>query len=333
MSAERSSQAAGAATAATAATAALPRRKAAVNVDIDGLYLYDRVHGRSGGAGNSSGFRPAEHDPRAWTRGVARFLDLFDRTSVRATFFVVAQDLAHPDVRAVLDEICAAGHEVGNHAFSHPYDLSRWPLAAAILELERARSTLEQHTGRAVVGFRAPGYVLSDALVEAVAATGHGYDSSRFPCPPYQAAKALAIGLYRLVGRRSGSIPESPAIWFGPSAPHRVATPAGPLVELPIGVVPGLRMPFIGTSAIALGEAGWLAQRPLLDRAAWLNFELHAIDLCDVDRDGLPESLRVQPDQRTPLSRKWPLLVQILESLRRTHDIRTLAEWAALPIA
>lgn len=313
-----------------AATATRGLRRAAVNVDVDGLYLYDRIHGHAGSSGNAAGFDPARHDPAAWTRGVARFLDLFDRTDVRGTFFVVAQDLDHPDAAAVFREIVAAGHEIGNHSFTHPYDLSRQPKAAIVEELRAARERLEQQAGVAVVGFRAPGYVLSDALLDAIAETGHRYDSSRFPCPPYQAAKAAVIGLYRALGRPSGSVPESPAVWLGRRTPYLMRTPGGhDLVELPIGTLPGLRMPFIGTSLIALGEPGWQATRAAFAAADWMHLECHAIDLCDVDRDALPDRLRAQPDQRVPLERKWPLFVRALESMRRSHDVRTLAEFAA----
>ena len=305
------------------------RRAAAVNVDIDGLYLYERIHGVAGGAGNASGFDAASHDPRAWTRGVARFLDLFDRTGVRATFFAVTQDLANPDVRVIFREIVAAGHEIGNHSLTHPYDLSRQSSAEMRAELSTARQRLEDLSGARVVGFRAPGYVLSPALLDAIAETGHVYDSSRFPCPPYQAAKALAISAYRLGGKPSGSIAEGPGVWFGSSAPHAVKVRSGSLVELPVAVLPGVRLPFIGTSLIAFGEAGWLATKPLLGHAPWVNFECHAVDLCDIAADDLPPIFRKQPDQRVPLARKWPLFVRALESLRRTHEVRTLAEWAA----
>lgn len=303
-------------------------RRAAVNVDVDSLYLYDRIHGHAGGSGNADGFDPARADATIWTRGVPRFLDLFDRVGVPATFFVVAQDLAHPEVKAVLRECVAAGHEIGNHSLTHPYDLSRLSPADMRRELGDARARLEDFCGVAVTGFRAPGYVLSDALLRAVADTGHIYDSSRFPCPPYQLAKAAAIGWYRLRGRPSGSIPEAPARWVAGLQPELLRLEGGKaLLEFPVGVVPGLRMPFIGTSVIALGRPGYLAMSPWLKRARWLNFELHGIDLTDHQGDGMPARLRVQPDQRVPLRHKWPLLLRVMEDLARQHRVRTLAEW------
>ncbi len=304
-------------------------RHAAVNVDVDGLYLYDRIHGHSGGSGNADGFDPATADPTAWTRGVVRFLDLFDRCAVKGTFFVVAQDLAHPDVRAVLAECVRAGHEIGNHSLTHPYNLSRLSDIEIATEVGDARKRLQDATGQAIIGFRAPGYVLSPALLDGIAKTGHVYDSSRFPCPPYQAAKAGIIGLYRVMGRPSGSIPESPTVWLGARRPYVEETPSGRRVlELPIGVLPGVRMPFIGTSLIALGEIGWQLSRPFLAQSRWVNFESHAIDLTDHEGDRIPARLRTQPDQRVPLSRKWPLFVRAVESLARTHEVRTLADWA-----
>ncbi len=306
------------------------QRRAAVNVDVDGLYLYDRIHGHSGGSGNSDDFDPATADPTIWTRGVPRMLDLFDRVGIRATFFVVAQDLAHPDACAVLRECVAAGHEIGNHSLTHPYDLSRKTAAEMTVEVADARARLEDFCGVPVVGFRAPGYVTSEALLEAVVASGHIYDSSRFPCPAYQAAKTAFISWYRLRGRPSGSIAEPPSVWLGPTEPHVQRLPSGrALLELPIGVVPGLRLPFIGTSVIAGGRAFQLVVAPLLARASWLNFELHAIDLLDHRDDQLPPRFLAQPDQRVPLARKWPLMLRVLEAMIESHEVATLADWTS----
>jgi hypothetical protein len=306
------------------------RPRAAVNVDIDGLYLYDRIHGHAGGSGNAVGFDPATHDPTVWTRGIPRFLDAFGQAGIQATFFVVAQDLAHADVRAVLKDCVAAGHEIGSHSFTHPYNLSRLPPDAMGEELVRARHTLQDATGQAVLGFRAPGYVLSDALRTAIADAGHTWDSSRFPCPPYQLAKATFIQAYRLLGRPSGSLIEPVGVWVGPRKPYRDRLPDGrTLVELPVGVLPGMRVPFIGTSVLMWGEAGRKVLAPVIARSDWMNFECHAIDLTDHAGDGIPDRLKTQPDQRVPLAKKGPLFQKVLSDLAHTHDVRTLGAWAA----
>jgi len=310
--------------------AADDRPRAAINVDVDGLYLYDRVHGVAASAGNAPGFRADAHDPKAWTIGVVRFLDLFRRAGVRATLFTVAQDLDRADVRAVIADAVRAGHEIGNHSASHPYDLSRLPARALQAEVGDARKRLQDATGQPVAGFRAPGYVLSPPLLEAIADAGHGYDSSRFPCPSYQAAKAAAIAAYRAGGRPSGSIAEPTSVWFGAREPYLERLASGrTLVELPIGTLPWTRLPMIGTAAV-VGGAAWRALAgPVAARTRWVNFELHAIDVLDHAVDDLPATLLRQPDQRVPLARKWPLLLRWFEDLAASHDVRPLADWAA----
>ena len=46
-----------------------------------------------------------------------RLLDVLDRHRARATFFMVGERAArHPDL---VRRVAAAGHEIGNHSFSH----------------------------------------------------------------------------------------------------------------------------------------------------------------------------------------------------------------------
>lgn len=304
-------------------------RRAAVNVDVDGLYLYDRIHGYAGTAGNPPDFDAASADPRAWTVGVPRFLELFARAGVRATFFTVAQDLSHPEVRAVLADVVAAGHEIASHSLTHPYDLSRLPPGRMHDELQIARDRLQQATGQTISGFRAPGYVLSDALREAIVEVGHSYDSSRFPCPAYQAAKTGAIGLYAAQGRPSGSLPERPEVWVGPRKPYVDRLDSGrALLELPIGTLPGVRWPLIGTALVLGGDLGRLALQPIVAQVDWVNFECHAVDLMDLHGDHLPGRLASQPDLKVPLKSKWPILLKFIEGLRRSHEVQSLGQWA-----
>ena len=83
-----------------------------------------------------------------------------------------------------------------------------------------ARTTvLQALTGARPVGFRAPGYTLSPALIEAVTARGYRYDSSLLPSPPYYAAKAAVIGALAVLGRTSRSILGAVGQLFRPRGP------------------------------------------------------------------------------------------------------------------
>jgi peptidoglycan/xylan/chitin deacetylase (PgdA/CDA1 family) len=82
-----------------------------------------------------------------------RLLEILDRHRARATFFQCGANVDRlPDVaRAVL----AAGHEIGNHSYSHPYFHLRAPGFIAA-ELERAQRSIGEATGVAPVLMRAP---------------------------------------------------------------------------------------------------------------------------------------------------------------------------------
>jgi peptidoglycan/xylan/chitin deacetylase (PgdA/CDA1 family) len=107
--------------------------------------------------------------------GIYRILELLDRESVPATFFVPGHTIdAYPDA---CREIHARGHEIAHHGYLHerPVDLSP-PQERRVLE--RGIDVIEQLTGSPPVGYRAPGWELSDHTVELLLEHGFEYESS-----------------------------------------------------------------------------------------------------------------------------------------------------------
>jgi peptidoglycan/xylan/chitin deacetylase (PgdA/CDA1 family) len=90
------------------------------------------------------------------------------------------------------------GHEIGNHSFSHAYDLSRKHTDAIEADIVNGMDAISKITGAKPAGFRAPGYTINDRVYLLLAKHGVLYDSSVFPCPWYYAAKAAALGWYWL---------------------------------------------------------------------------------------------------------------------------------------
>jgi hypothetical protein len=254
---------------------------------------------------------------------VPRYLELFARHDVRATFFVVGADLASQAARALVRDIVAAGHEVGNHSHTHPYDLARLPAARVAEEIRRAHDEISSAAARNVIGFRAPGYDVSAVMLEEIARLGYLYDSSIFPAPGYYAAKAMVMAALRVAGRSSGAVMTNPRALIAPADPYR-PSPAAPwrrgqatVVELPIAVTPRLRIPAIGTNLLlapARLRAHWVRR---MRGRPFFNFELHGIDLCDADLDGLPSELVArQPDLRATLDVKREALAATLAQVK-----------------
>lgn len=114
-----------------------------------------------------------------------RALDLMDRVGARATFFVLGWVAERrPDL---VREIDRRGHEIGSHSYWHRlvHTLSRGEFAA---DLRRSVDVLAAITGKAVRGYRAPSFSVTEAtpwVFEELAAAGLDYDSSVLPMSRY----------------------------------------------------------------------------------------------------------------------------------------------------
>lgn len=303
-------------------------RIAAVSVDLDGIDCYWRIHALPGEP--APGVREV-----ILRRCLPRFAELFARAGIRATLFVVGGDLGRDALgRASLAALAAEGHELANHTQSHFYDLVRRPRTEIALEIDRTHEAIAECAGAPPVGFRAPGYEISAAVMDLLCARAYRYDSSAFPSLPYYAAKATVMAAMKLLRRPSGSHLGSPRVLSAPGSPYRpsasnpYARGGLPIWELPMAVSPFLRWPVIGTSIVTAPE--WLRRRMVASalQRPFFNLELHGIDLADAEADELPAALVArQPDLRRSLREKTAALSATLEQARAAgFGFGTLAE-------
>jgi hypothetical protein len=304
-------------------------RLLAVSVDLDEIDCYAAIHGLRAPAGESL--------HAVYDRAVARYERWFDALGVRATFFAIGRDLARAEAAAAIARLHREGHEIGNHSFDHRYDFSRRSGEQQRDDVARGRDAIASVTGAPPVGFRAPGYLVNDRVFEQLGALGVEYDSSVFACPGYYLAKSAALSAIALRGRRSHSIFGDPRVLTAPADPYHVGKPyytrGDGLLELPIAVTSNAtgRLPFIGTSVALAGERGaaWLA-RKMIGRPL-VNLELHGIDLCDADDDGLRWLAPHQRDLQKPLEARRRALEVAVTTLREAGYVAvTLAEAAKL---
>ncbi|MEZ5143891.1 MAG: DUF3473 domain-containing protein [Acidimicrobiales bacterium] len=166
--------------------------------------------------------RPVPTWPARYPDQMRRWLDHCDERGIRATVFVVGA-VAHRSPELVV-EIARRGHEIGLHNFDH------WALFSCRPEsfgprVAAERVWLEELTGTAVVGFRAPAGTLVPSTVwatEALLEAGFTYSASALPAQTY------GVGF--------PGCPSTPFRW-----------PSG-LAELPCPVVAagGVGLPFLG---------------------------------------------------------------------------------------
>ncbi len=118
------------------------------------------VRGRSAAVfGPSIWHGPRHHPTLALTfddgpsETTPQILDILAQYHAPATFFQCGANVAR--LPQIARAVAAAGHEIGNHTYTHPYLFLRSP-AAIERELRRAQQAIEIHTGTRPVWFRAP---------------------------------------------------------------------------------------------------------------------------------------------------------------------------------
>jgi polysaccharide deacetylase family protein (PEP-CTERM system associated) len=164
-----------------------------------------------------------------------RILDLFDECGVKGTFFTLGWVAEH--FPAVVREIVRRGHEAACHSYWHRlvYKLSPQEFRE---DTRRAKSLIEDASGVAVYGYRAPSFSVvtkSFWALGILAELGFRYDSSMFP---------IQHDVY--------GIPD------GPRFPFRVDTEAGPLAEFPMTTFRPTGFRWMGDRNFPIGGGGYL---------------------------------------------------------------------------
>jgi polysaccharide deacetylase family protein (PEP-CTERM system associated) len=120
------------------------------------------------------------HAPRV-EANCDRILALFGDAGVKATFFTLGWVAKrHP---AMMRRIADQGHEIASHGWDHArvFTLGAKAFAADLL---RAKDAIEQASGKAVTGYRAPSFSIDQRTpwaFEVLAEQGYAYSSSVAP--------------------------------------------------------------------------------------------------------------------------------------------------------
>ncbi len=140
---------------------------AAININFDSL-------------SEAYGFPRKYNDP-SFTRIANRFLEIADKFGFNYSIYVIGKDLEKESNRAEVKRWFDAGHEIGNHSWSHPLNLGSLPRATILDEVRRSHVAIEETIGEPPRGFIAPGWSTSRALKDVLLALDYEYDTSDFP--------------------------------------------------------------------------------------------------------------------------------------------------------
>jgi hypothetical protein len=306
---------------------------ASLSLDLDNLWSYMKTHGDLGW----------ESFPSYLPTVVPRLLDFFEQRHLRLTFFVVGQDIAEVRNRDAVRAIAEAGHEIGNHSFSHEPWLHLQPETHIEDEITRTEELLVSIAKTRPVGFRGPGYSFSATTMHVLKRRGYLYDASLLPTW----IGPLARSYYFLTSNLDGDQLEQRRALFGcfrdciqPLNAHQLGPELGDLLEIPVTTMPLFRVPI---------HASYVLYLATFSRKLALSYFRFAVSLCrltgvrpslllhppDFMSSGEAPDLAFFPAMRLPTWTKAELLTEIMDIYCDSFSVLTLKEYAeqVAPIA
>lgn len=308
--------------------------QAAITSDIDTLAsIY-----KGKGCRRVGGYTYAEL--RMGLENFSRFLESY---RIKATLFMVGNDFRQEANHGAIRSVASAGHEIANHTLTHAQGF-RWlspeEKAKEITGMERL---CHEVTGVRPIGFRSPGWNIGDDAIPILERLGYRYDSSVHPTCLMPVLKFLHWRTHR---RASSAERTTLGQWnymFAPLGPYRASTSGlarrgdSGLVELPLTVVPFLRLPFWATFTLATGFEFFRASYRLLKTTgAAFQYQFHLSDFVDYSHSDLADQVPVDGQGvyvpralRVPLGAKLTLFRRMMDLMAEDCRFVTLAQWAA----
>ncbi len=307
--------------------------RAAISSDIDTLASIYKGFGCR---------RPAGYTYAELRMGLENFDRFLEPYGIRATLFMVGNDFKQPSNHAAIRAMAARGHEIANHTMTHPQGFRQLTPEEKEAEIAGMEEICEQVTGSRPKGFRSPGWNINDEALPILRSRDYLYDSSVFPSSLMPLFKAAHW--YTMRSRRGGER-TTMGDWkymLAPTVPYRTGASClsrpgeGGVMEIPITMCPGLRLPFFATFLLLTGLAAF---RTMYEALRFLkrpiHFQFHLSDFVDYTSGDLADEvppagngLYVPLALQMPLKKKMDLFRPVLDMIAADYSFCTLREWS-----
>ena len=304
----------------------------AISSDIDTLHSLYKGHGLR---------RPA-YSYAEMRIGLENFTRVLDRYGAKATLFMVGHDFLQPANVDAIRTVADQGHEIANHSMHHPQGFRYLMPSEMEAEIAGMEDACLSVTGRRPIGFRSPGWNIGDQAAAILKRRGYLYDSSIHPTSLMPLFKFLHWWNTRSRSGGDRTAMGQLNYMFSPRHPYRSSIASlgsrggDGIVELPVTVVPVVRLPFWATFLMASGLGAFRASlRALVATRTPVQFQFHLSDFVDFnDReftDQVPragDGVYVPQAMWTPLDTKRELFTRALDLLAEHYEFITLERWA-----
>ena len=231
-----------------------------------------------------------------------RFLALAAQNNFKFTIFIVGKDLENPEVAARVKSWSEAGHEIGNHSYTHNPNLGSLPREQMEYEVMKSHELITKYTGKEPRGFISPSWSTSGDLIDILIKNNYLYDTSIFPSY-FQYLILLKLKLMSR-GKNKNFHPnfaerrDKKAFWLAPTKPYFIRPESlikkqtDGLLMMPLPTATPLRIPCWHTMYFAFGKklANWVLKQTLRENN-YFYYLMHPRDLANYNED-IPENLK-----------------------------------------
>jgi hypothetical protein len=273
--------------------------------------------------------------------GLENFSEFLRPYGARATLFMVGNDFKIEKNHASIRDVAADGHEIANHTTSHAQGFRHLSPEEKKQEIMDMDELCRAVAGVKPIGFRSPGWNISDDAIPVLQEAGYHYDSSVFPTSLSPALKLMHWYTSRSRGSMERSTLGQSEYVFAPIVPYRTRSDSflrrgnDGILEFPVTVTPLLRIPFFATFLLSSGFGVFKQSYLALKNAGRpVQFQFHLSDFVDY---GHPELLDQVPEDgkgyyvpkalRMPLAERLAIFRRVMDTLAEDYCFSTLSEW------
>jgi hypothetical protein len=189
-----------------------------------------------------------QYETFSQTGALERLSDIVRRHELKLTVFATGKVL--DERKETVDYFRGLKAEIELHGYHH---IMYQP--DLILELQKGVEAYQNYFGQKPMGYRSPGCVISPVLLKALSGAGIQYDSSLIP--------SYRVGVYKNL-----KSPIKPFIY-----------PEVPILELPVSVVPKIRLPVAASYIRLFGLSTYKLLFTLFGITPSLVYLVHLVDL------------------------------------------------------
>ena len=290
-----------------------------ITIDLDPVYHYVRSRGWK--LKNGSNYNVVYED------AICRYQKIFNNLGIKATFFVVGEDLLNSYNVGVVKELHEDQHEIANHTMNHLQSFEMLDFKKKNYQIMKSHEKIHEAVGHEPKGFRAPGWNIDQKTINILKDNNYLYDTSILP-----SYFNYPLKFYNKILNWNNNFPifgKSLRIPFGKRTPYKTLDTnylkAGDngIWEVPVSTSPTIRLPLIGAMLFKLGITKFKKLLPKPNRMPYFNMVLHGLDLVDKNLVN-DDRLMVKPGYGLTIEEKEKAITRLISFLSPHYQFSTI---------